>query len=116
MKSIHIQGRPANDSASKVCVLYDPADGSVVHVHGVTTIPGGKELSQAEMEQRTIAHAKALGRQVEGLKHLHLPVSAIHPQGRLKVNPEGTGLVPAQHRPSAKEALAQYQRLKHKRT
>jgi hypothetical protein len=99
MNSIIVKGKPIGDEASKVCVLYDPKDGRVVHVHGVTIMHGAKQISQSEMEQRAMAHAKALGRSVEGMKLLHLPLSAIRQPGGFKVNANGTGLVPS-HAPA----------------
>jgi hypothetical protein len=31
MQSIHFKGKPVPDESSKVCVLFDPSDGRVVH-------------------------------------------------------------------------------------
>jgi len=92
MKILFANGKPVNDDASRVCVLFDPQNGRVVHVHGVTTLDGGKKVSEAELEERTIARAKALGRSVSGLKALHLPVSALRESRIFKVDANGTGL------------------------
>jgi hypothetical protein len=108
MKTIIVKGKPIGDEASKVCVLYDPKDGRVVHVHGVTTMPGGKDVDRDELEQRATRHAKALGRSVEGLKSLHLPFSAIRQHGSLKVNTDGTGLAPSRARVSLRERVAEH--------
>jgi hypothetical protein len=110
MKSLLFKGKLVGDDASKVCVLYDPKDGRVVHVHGVTVIPGGKPVSEAEVEQRAIAHAKALGRVVHGLKSLHVPISAVGHRGTLKVNAQGTGLVRPEPYPHPRELLAQHRK------
>lgn len=110
MKSSHVHGKPVSDDSSKVCVLYDPKDGRVVHVHGVTTIQGGKQVSDVELEQRTIAHAKSLGHPVHGLRSLRVPISAIRQGGGLKVNAEGTGLVPPEPSAHPRELLAQQRR------
>jgi hypothetical protein len=107
MYSIIFKGKPVSDDASKVCVLYDPKDGRVIHVHGVTIMHGGKEVSRAEIEQRAMARAKALGRSVEGVKPLHLPLSAIRQRGGFKVNTDGTGLVPSRAPEPARQLLAQ---------
>lgn len=106
MNSMFVKGKALSDDASKVCILYDPKDGRVVHVHGVTTLQGGREVSHPELEQRAMTNAQALGRSVEGLKALHLPLSALRQPGALKVNANGTGLVPSQAPATAREVLA----------
>ena len=103
-------GKLLQPKSVKICVLYDPKDGRVVHVHGVTTVDGGKEVSQAELEQRAITHAKALGRFVEGAKPLHLPFSAIRQHGGLRVIANGTGLVPSHTEPSVRELREQHRK------
>jgi hypothetical protein len=111
MKSMIAKGKPVGDDASKVCILYDPKDGRVVHVHGVTTMQGGKNVSHAELEQRAMTHAKAFGRSVEGLKSLHLPPSAIPQHGGLRVNADGSGLVLSHARP-LRQVLAEHRTAK----
>jgi hypothetical protein len=106
VKSAHVHGMPVSDDSSKVCVLYDPEDGRVVHVHGVTTIQGGKAVSDAEVEQRTIAHAKSLGRPVQGLRSLQVPISAIRQGGGLKVNAEGTSITASEPPAHPRKRLA----------
>ena len=54
MKTLFVNGKPVGDDASKVCVLFDPKNGRVVHVHGVTSLNGGKKISDSELEKRTI--------------------------------------------------------------
>jgi hypothetical protein len=36
MRTLHIKGKLVDDQNTKVCVLYSPKDGRVVHVHGAT--------------------------------------------------------------------------------
>ncbi|HTR25152.1 MAG TPA: hypothetical protein VMI10_14320 [Terriglobales bacterium] len=115
MKSIFVKGKPVSDEASKICILYNPEDGRVIHVHGVTIMHGGKEVSHAELEHRATAHAKALGRSVAGLKALHLPFSAIRRQGAFKVNSDGTGLVPLAAPAAASHLLAERRKIAGKR-
>jgi hypothetical protein len=110
MKSMFVKGKPVSDDASKVCLLYDPKDGRVVHVHGVTTMPGGKVVSHSELEERAKMHAKAFERSVEGLKPLHLPLSAIRQVGGLKVNSNGTGLIPSHAPATLNHLLAEHRK------
>jgi hypothetical protein len=110
VKPAQVHGMPVSDDSSKVCVLYDPEDGRVVHVHGVTTIRGGKEVSDVELEQRTITQAESSGHPVHGLRSLRVPVSAIRQGGGLKVNAEGTGLVAPEPPARPGERLAKQRR------
>lgn len=112
MKSLHANGKPLSDDSSKVCVLYDPKDGRVIHVHGVTILPGGEKVSDAELLERTIAHAKALGRSVQELKSLHLPLSVIGQPGTLKVDAKGTGLVASRAPARMRDVLADRRKAK----
>lgn len=93
MKAQHFKGTVVDDRASKVCVLFDPKDGRIVHVHGMTTLDGAREVNEAELERRAVGLARAFGHEVAALKALHVPISAIRQPGTLKVNAEGSGLV-----------------------
>ena len=57
---------------SKICVLYDPRDGRVVHTHRVITMPGGQEITDAEAEARAKERAKQAGRDIRGLSALRV--------------------------------------------
>lgn len=56
----------------KVCVLYEPSTGRVVHVHRVTTMPGGRRLDQAAMEKRIRELAKLHGADSPALRVFHV--------------------------------------------
>jgi hypothetical protein len=111
MKSAYVRGTPVSDDSTKVCVLYHPGDGRVVHVHGVTTLPGGREISDAELEQRTIAHAKSSGHPVHELRSLLVPISAIRQGGGLKVNGDGTAITAPEPPAHPRERLAEQRRV-----
>ena len=36
--------------SNKVCVVYDPKDGRGVDTHRVLTMPGGRDVSEEELE------------------------------------------------------------------
>jgi hypothetical protein len=99
LKTLFVKGKPVDDKSSKVCVLFDPRDRRVVHVHGATTIRGGKQFTDAELEKDAIEHAQGFGHAVAGLKALHVPISAIRERGAFKVNAMGTGLEVTQQAP-----------------
>jgi hypothetical protein len=48
----------------RTCVVYDPANGKIVHVHKETTIVGGTERTDAEIEARARKFAAKPGRDV----------------------------------------------------
>ena len=56
----------------KLCVLYDPSNGNIVHTHWVTTLPGGLKVDREEIERRIRDRATSRGRDVKGLKVLHV--------------------------------------------
>jgi hypothetical protein len=94
MRNLLIQGKRADDATTRVCVLYSPEDGRVIHVHGATVAAGATPVSEAEMESRARRHAVRFGRKVEGVRALHVPYSSLAAFARgFKVNPEGTGLL-----------------------
>jgi hypothetical protein len=56
--------------SDKVCVLYDPRDGRIVHTHRVLTMPGGQEVSDTELEARAKDRANHMKRDLRGLATL----------------------------------------------
>jgi hypothetical protein len=56
----------------KLCVLYDPSNGNILHTHWVTTLPGGRKVDKAELEKRIRERATSRGRDASGLKVLHV--------------------------------------------
>jgi len=99
MKTLMANGKPVGDSASKVCVLFDPKDGRVVHVHGATTLQSKNEIGAAEMEARARKHAERFGKSTAGLKALHVAIAAVRTDGAFRVNERGDGLVSVPRRP-----------------
>lgn len=99
MKEQHIRGKPISDDASKVCILFDPKDGHVVHVHGSTVIDAKNDISESESEARARKFAKHFGKSVDGLKAIHVPIAAVRQYGKLRVNERGDGLIPSPKAP-----------------
>ena len=56
----------------KICVLYDPKDGRVMHNHKVVVFPGAKKVDEKEIERRTRERAAGFGRDASKLKALHV--------------------------------------------
>jgi hypothetical protein len=94
MRAIYSKGNPVADDASVVCVLFDPSDGRIVHIHGMTRLDGGPSATEAELEQRALENARHLGHSTAGIEALHVPLSAIRQRGTLKV--DGGTIVPVE--------------------
>jgi hypothetical protein len=95
MKAQHFEGNPVSDQASRVCLLFDPKDGRVVHAHGVTVLQSVGAISDAELEERARGYAQHFGKKVADLQALHVPIDAIRNVGKLQVNSQGDGLMPS---------------------
>ena len=102
MNILTADGKPVSDDASRVCILFDPNDGRVVHVHGATVLPPGKAIDAAEMEVRARRHAANLGKSTADLWALHVPIAALRARGPLRVNQRGDGLEPVPQKPRPK--------------
>ena len=57
---------------TQVCVMYNHADGKIVHIHSETFAHGMKLHSEDEMEKRARHHAQKAKRNLTGAKALHL--------------------------------------------
>ncbi len=92
MRPLFMRGKAIDDTLSRNCIVFDPKDGRVIHVHTVTTLVGAKQTTDAEFEMDAKRHAEAFGHSLAGARMLHLPMSAMQQQGSFKVNAQGTGL------------------------
>ncbi|MGL6235537.1 MAG: hypothetical protein ACRC20_09355 [Segniliparus sp.] len=68
------------------CLLFDPRDGSIRHLHRVVTIEGAAPTSKAELEAQTLAEAKRLGLPAEQLQVLHVDEEALAEPARYSVD------------------------------
>jgi hypothetical protein len=83
-----LNGNVAVPEEQKLCVLYDPSNGTIVHTHWVTTLPGGRKVDEAELERRIRERATSRGRDVKGLKVLHVDPKEYEPGTRYRVDIE----------------------------
>lgn len=89
-------------SATRCCVLFDPTDGCIRHMHKVVTMPGGRETSEKEMEQRIVHLAKGMGLETDNLHLLHVDperlaagsVYAVDPRTRTLIERRGPAMIP----------------------
>lgn len=89
----YFEGQPVRDAHIRVCVLFDPKDGRVVHGHGVTVLGSEQPMEPADVEARAREGATKLGLSVDGLKALHVPIEDIRRHRAFKVNDTGDGVV-----------------------
>lgn len=55
-----------------VCVIYNPANGKIVHIHSEAFAEGTKLHSEDQMEKLATHHARKAKRDLTGVKALHL--------------------------------------------
>jgi hypothetical protein len=79
--------------SDKICILYDPSDGRIVHVHRSTILAGGKLKTDDEVEVRAKENAAAKGHHVGALNILHLPAEAYDISKFYAVDVKGKKLV-----------------------
>lgn len=76
----------AKMKSAQCCVLYNPSNGEIHHVHRVVTIEGAQETSKDELEARTLHLAKAHGIDTGQMKVLHVDPATLAAPGRYKVD------------------------------
>jgi len=70
----------------KICVIYDPANGGVIHTHEVLTFPGGRQVTDADTEAEALALlARRSGKDVSGFGVLHVPSGEYQRRVRYRV-------------------------------
>jgi hypothetical protein len=94
MMNIFGHGRIPEPESVRCCVLYDPADGRVVHYHEVVDFPGCHKATDTEVESKTFRMAAKAGHNASNLKSLHLP-GAFPNDKAYSVDPSSRQLVEA---------------------
>ena len=77
----------------KCCVLFNPSDGAVRHVHHVVTMEGAVETAEPAIEKRTVGLARESGVNVKGLKSLLVDPAEIESDKVYAVDPKARRLV-----------------------
>jgi hypothetical protein len=103
---IHFTRKALKPEDVKICVLYDPKDGRIVHHHMVASFPGGQGANEEEVEQRTLARAASFGTDTSKLKALHVSGKDCDPSHRYKVDLKRLTLIelPKPERPGKRGA------------
>jgi hypothetical protein len=79
--------------AERLCLLYDPNTGDIRHLHSVTTLLGGRTLTDAEMEARTRELAATRSAELAALPLLHVDPASWRSGARYRVAPASRTLV-----------------------
>ncbi|WP_020062906.1 hypothetical protein [Bacillus sp. 123MFChir2] len=61
--------------SEKCCVVFDPSDGAIHHIHSVVNMEGAEEPEHT-IKQRTLELAKEFGVAVEQMQILHVEPSS----------------------------------------
>lgn len=77
----------------KLCVLYDPSSGAIVHTHWVTTLAGGRKVDAKEVEKRARERAALRGGDVSATKALHVDPKTYHAGSHYKVDVKAGQLI-----------------------
>ena len=78
---------------SHTCVIFNPEDGAIQHLHTVTTLGSGKRVRATEVEREALTLAREAGRKVDGARLLHLPDAELRPYVRYRVDLKTSRLV-----------------------
>ena len=84
---MHGSGGTLRAEVHRVCVVYDGASGSVVHVHHDITLPGGTSATEEEMEHAAVAQLQKRGRDRPGLEYLHVSAEEVQNRAGYSVDP-----------------------------
>lgn len=75
------------------CLLYDPENGAILHVHRVVTFKGAEEWPVTAIEERTRQLATNFGLEAERLKSLIVDGKKLKPEKDYRVDPKKQRLV-----------------------
>ncbi|HDR7542053.1 hypothetical protein [Bacillus sp. CH_442] len=81
----------------KCCVLFDPMNGAIHHLHRVINMEGADEPSEHIIEQRTLQLAKQLKVDIERLQILHVDPRSIEPNKQYSVDLSNRRLMEVQN-------------------
>ena len=73
-------------------VLFDPSDGTILHVHTVVTMEGAAETSDEELKRRTLTLASDRGIEAQSVDLLYVDPTELEAHPRYRVNPDTRSL------------------------
>jgi hypothetical protein len=78
----------------QTCVVFDPTDGTIQHIHDVVTLEGAEALSDYEVEQRALSLVAERGLDSSTLKTIHVDPEELETSRRYAVDPDKSRLTP----------------------
>jgi hypothetical protein len=90
---INSMGATGAVQSHKLCVLYDRANGHIQHEHRVLTLVGGREPSEAEMEEDAFRLAGDWYGDSGDLAALHTAPDVMQPGQRYRVDVDRKALI-----------------------
>jgi hypothetical protein len=85
---------PRMPASRHMCLLYNPADGRIVHIHRIVNYGSAKKRpGKQAVEARCFEVAKQIGLATTGLKSLHVPDEEFKPSTPYKVDVKKRKLV-----------------------
>lgn len=91
--NISTSGKSKLRGRTHTCVLYDPKDGQIRHIHSVTTLGRMRAETDEEVEREAYALAKEGGRDVRAVRTLHLRDAELKPYVTYRVDVKSASLV-----------------------
>jgi hypothetical protein len=83
--------------SEQCCVVFDPTDGKIRHIHEVVTLEGAEAVPDYEVEQRALSLAAQVGLDTSLdtslLKTIHIDPEELTPGERYAVDPDTMTLV-----------------------
>ena len=83
-------------SSERLCLVYDPVSGEILHTHRVVTFEGGTEPSEDEIAHSAILLAQRRAGAGQRLEALHVERGALEPGRRYRVDHTRKALITMQ--------------------
>jgi hypothetical protein len=77
----------------KCCVLFNPKDGAILHMHRVVTMEGAADTPDEVVAERTRQLAKGFGLDVASLELLHVDANLLQPDVKYTVDLDKRSLI-----------------------
>jgi hypothetical protein len=79
--------------SSSLCVLYDPVDGRIIHIHQTVVLAGAKAPGKTAVERKARALLQSRGVDASKAKALHVDRPKLRPDTHYEVDPRKGRLV-----------------------
>ena len=80
-------------TTASVCVLYDPVDGRIIHMHQVVVLAGAKAPATGAVERKARALLQSRSIDASKMTALHVAAPVLRPDTHYEVDPKRERLV-----------------------